>query len=601
MDSKKTQKVVVVILVVTAFLGIVGALLVYYLSVQEDADQISRDQREFCACIKAYTTPECNDCNCTQIESQALESSIAEVINNNCPLDCGSEPQEENQEIIECLIPQVRESNCHSISIRNSNTRELLTPPIPAESPVLITANFVPRKTGDEEENFTRYVFVINGVSTEINANEIPSTMINDQKTYVPEIEFDNFQDVDTLTVQAVGYSDKDPEGSSPNKYCYRRYDLTQTRGALCSNLIAETREGPTPNTTIISSLELTTPNLEQGNEVSIEFKFDHEGIESVRTENIPRNLLEEILVNEKIILEYSHLYTTPNLYVGGESLPILNANNLDTDNVSISTQLYVNNNLIDSGMCTENIALIGGTFDPDPDDPDDPDPDEPDDEDIETDLKLTMEGPQCARKAEDEDSVSRIAYRITATNNSEAEEVINNITNKLPLGFKYIGETTTINGVPTGDSILDITSIGESQELVWKNAWTIQPNSSLILEYAVNVTHNAIDGENQNEAVISPVNIPENMDNLRAEFVTIVSDDCEIDGELPDTGNLTYISFIIGLIALIFGTLVYQGKINTVDKAILYLANTKSIKKRLMTPQEYLEENILEEEEKED
>jgi hypothetical protein len=595
MDNKKTQRVVVIILVVTALLGIVGAFLVYYLSTQDDAGKdVSREQKEYCACIKAYTTPDCNDCSCTQIESQALESKIGEKVDGKCTLDCAvpeGDEEEEPQQIIECLIPQVKESNCHSVSVRDADTRSLIKPPIPTETPVLITANFVPRVIGGQEEEFTKYIFIVNGVTTEVDTSEVPSTMINEQKTFMPEIEFSDFQDIDTLTVQSVAYSDRDPDGDSSSKYCYRQYDLTQTRGTLCSSLIVDTQEGSAPYATIVDRLELNIPNLEEGVEISIDFDFDHEDLGSVKTRVIPSNLLEEILVGETIFLEYEHLYSTPELFVDGEGFPIFDNNVLNTDRVLISAQLRIDNTPVDSAMCTESIQLTTiSEAEPEEEEPDST---------IEADIQLLMEGPSCVRKAEDENSTSRTNYRITVVNNTEDAEEIRSITNKLPLGFKYVEGTTTINGTPAEDSILDLTAVGESQELIWSDDWLIQPESSLILEYGINVTTNAIDGENQNEAVVSPVNTPEDMDRLRAEVVTLVSDECVHEEELPETGNLTFISFFTGIIALIFGVLVYQGKIDIIDRTMLKLINTKAIKRRLMSTQEYFEDSILEDEDK--
>ena len=618
MDSKKTQKVVVIILVITALLGIVGAFLVYHLSTQDETIRTEREERTYCACITAYTTPDCNDCSCTQIESQALESKIGEVIDGVCTLDCdeaiATEEQEE-QEIIKCLIPQVRESNCHSVSVRDSNTRDLIVPPIPNDRPVLITANFVPRQIGGEDESFTQYVFIVNGVTHEVKPDEAPSTTINGERNYMPEIEFSNFQEVDTLTVQVMGHSDRDPDGDSPNRYCYRQYDLISARSPLCSSLTAQVQEGRTPNTVTINRLELNTPNLTQENEISIEFTFDHEDLENVRTQIIPPELLEEIMINETIFLEHTHLYSTPTLYEQGEGFPTLNSETLDSERISISAQVYVDGSAIDSNLCRENITLIT-TEEPEPEEPEpeepepeepepeEPEPEEPEPEEPEPEepiIVVAMEGPSCVVKAEDEDSISRTNYRITITNNSGEGQEITSITNKLPLGFKYVEETTTINNTLADDNILDITAIGESQELIWSDNWTIESDSSLILEYGINVTHNALDGENQNEVVVTPTTIPDDMDSLRAEFVTLVDDECEHEEELPDTGNLTYISFLVGTIALIFGVLVYQGKIDVVDRTILKLIGTKAVKKRIMSPQEYLEDSILEEEERED
>jgi len=616
MDSKKTQKIVVVILVFTALLGIVGAGLVYFLSTQDRADIRDTQTEDYCACITAYTTPTCNDCKCTQIETQALESTIGKIVDGVCSLDCETtfpeEEEGESPETINCLIPKVRPDSCHSVSVKDLNTRELIVPPIFTDRPILITATFVPTEFHGQEEEFSKFTFVINGISTDLDAQDVPTTTLDGQKVYLPELEFSNFQNIDTLTIQAIAYSNKEPDGTSPGRYCYKQYDLQQERGAFCSNLLVYTQEGHRENTLVVNQLELKTPNLLQDNEIFIEFDFDHPSLQTVTTRIIPEDLLREILVRETIFLEYDHLYSLPNLYTNESGFPVFDVADLNVDSVEISAQLYVNNMEVDSALCKQNIALVMREEPEDIEDierPEDRDIDEDEDEDMDEqdeivprpDILLTMEGPSCVTKAQDETSISRTSYRLTITNNSENPEEIMSIRNKLPLGFKYLEDTTTINRVLVSDEILELTLVGESQELIWTHGWTIQPNEALTLEYAVNVTSGALEGENQNEAVVEPANVPEDMSRLRAEFVTLVSDECEHEEDLPDTGNLTILSLAVGLLVLAFGIFIHQGKIDIINKAIYNLINTKPVKKALMPTTEYFEDSILEKEKKED
>ena len=615
MDSKKTQKIIVVILVVTALLGIIGAILVYYLSTEDRTglfgpDRKMVEEKEYCACITAYTTATCNDCSCTQIETQTLEAQIGEIIDGVCSLDCDvtSAPSEEPEQMINCLIPNVKGDSCHSVSVRDIDTRDLIIPPIRTERPIIITVNFVPKYFGEQQEEFTKFSFIINGERTELNANEVPTTVINGKETYIPELEFSNFQDIDTLTIQATSSSDKEFADGTPGRYCYKQYDLYQQRGPFCSGLVAYTQEGTRPNSTVVNRLEMRTPNLRRNSDIEIEFNFNHRDIANVRTNTIPQSLLEEMLVNETIFLEYQDLYSTPTLFVNETGFPALDSTALNASTIRITAQLYVDNTPVDSNLCGENLDLLSSGDDTRIDDgrgevrDDDEDDyirdDDEDDEDIvRPDLELIMEGPSCVRKAPDENSVSRTNYRITIRNNSDTTQEIEAIRNKLPLGFRYIENTTSINRVLVSDNIQEITSVGESQDILWSNNWEIQPDTALVLEYGVNVTNRALDGENQNEAVATPINIPEDMSRLRAEVVTLVSDECVHEEDLPETGNLTFLSFATGILVLIFGILIYQGRIGVVDQTILKLINARIVKKNLL-PKEYFEESILEKEE---
>ncbi len=577
MDTKKTQKIVVVVLVVTALLGIVGALLVYYLSIDDVRDIDIDDKKEYCACITAYTTPDCNDCSCTRIENQALDSKIGEVVDGSCTLDCNEAlpEQEEKEETIECLIKNVRLDSCHSVNVRDTETRELIIPPVPVDRPVLVSGTFVPKEIGGEVEDFTGFKFIINGVTQEVDVEEVNTTNINGQETYIPEIEFSNFQDASTLTVQAISYSDRDPEGGSPNKYCHRKYDLTTDKTPVCTGMTAQETAGEEPNTTIIERIELNTPSLIAQENISIEFIFDSDEINNVNMEEIP----EEALADETITLEYEDLYATPELYVREEGFPVLDANILSDDIVEISAQIFVNDALIDTNLCRDNIELLTeAEIDPDPD------PDQ---------VTLTIEGHSCIRPVDEEDEESRANYRITVINESETQENITEITAYLPLGFRYANNSTVINGTSVEDDILELTSLGESQELSWTGDWTVSEQSSFTLEYGVDVTAITVEGNNYTEARVMPI-------NETAEFVTEVSQECELDEGLPETGIIRITSLIIGITILIIGLLTYQGKLNSVNQALFKVTNTKAFKKTTMSPQDYFEDSILEKEEKE-
>ena len=623
MDSKKTQKIVVVVLIITALLGIAGALLVYYLSTKDKKDIQQTDVAEYCACITAYTTSSCSDCFCNEIETQTLESQIGEVRNGVCSLECPAteviegEEEVEDSGVIKCLIPKVKADTCHSVTIRDSQTRELITPPINVDKPILISATFVPGEFNGEEEVFTKFVFVINGESTEIEADKAPSTLVDGTKTYLPEFEFSSFEDINTLTIQATAYSNKEPNGATAGKYCYKQYDLQQEQGAFCSDMAVNIGEGVTPNSAVVNLIELKTPGVTKEDNVSIEFAFNHQNLRTVKTKNLPQNIIDEILVNETLFLEYEHLYSTPSLFAEGESFPKFDSENVDVNALRISATVFLDNTALDSSLCTDNVFFSWEPVEtPDPD-PTDIGEDDDDDDTEKPEIQVAMTGSTCVKTAKNETDLNRTNYTITITNNSDTAQELKSITNKLPLGFRYLEDTTEINKTAETDEILEVTSVGESQELAWSDTWWIQSQESLTLEYGVNVTTKALEGSNQNEVVVTPVNIPEDMSKLRAEFVTSVAANCQTetetppptdtdptepetdpDEDLPETGLLPIVTFGVGILALIFGLLVHYGKISVIDSAILKVINAKIIKKNFM-PIEYFEESILEKEEK--
>jgi hypothetical protein len=615
MGNKKTQTIVVIILIITAILGIAGAAFVYYLSTKDQVDPTTQREREqYCACITAYTTPECNDCSCTQIEAQTLEAKLGEIVDGVCSLDCESTvivEEEEEEEItstnnlIQCLIPSVPSNSCHSVSVNDLSTRELLVPPIIATQDVIISAKFLPEKYNNEVEEFNKFVFIVNGIRTELDAEDVPSKLEDGERTYLPEIEFSNFENVDTLTIQASATSDKNPDGGSLGKYCYKQYNLEQGRPPLCSALEVYTRDGATENITLINQLKVRIPNLVDGSQISIEFSFDDDAIPNIRTNNIPDELLEEMLVNDILVFEYEHLYPTDeyaDLYAQGSGFPTFDSNIMNTDVIRTSAQVYVNNNAVDSTLCTSNIYLSDVTQ-PEEEEERDEEEERPDSELTEqADIFVSMEGPNCVAKAANVNSTKIATYKVNVKNNSSTSENITNITTKLPQGFKYIENSSKIDRATISDSLLTVTPVGQSEELKWANTWTIPANSTLTLEYSVNVSHLALDGVNQSESVVTPVNIPEDTSTLRAEFVTTISATCEDtppDTTLPETGNWTIITFIVGMFVVLFGTLVYKGKIGILDRMMLNIIGSKAVKKRFM-PIEYFEESIIEKEEKE-
>jgi len=174
-----------------------------------------------------------------------------------------------------------------------------------------------------------------------------------------------------------------------------------------------------------------------------------------------------------------------------------------------------------------------------------------------------------------------------------------------LPLGFTYTTESSTLNDSAIADSMfVTITDVGDSQEIVWEpqTSWSVAPGDTLTIAFKSIAGDNAITGENLNEVIITPTEIPDDPSTLRTSTEIIVAQDCDdiqIDGT-PQTGifDTTIGRIVVGIIITLFGLIIYNS--NQGNRLAHMIINSAPYKDAEMTsyrifrPKKYFEAKIL-------
>jgi uncharacterized repeat protein (TIGR01451 family) len=199
--------------------------------------------------------------------------------------------------------------------------------------------------------------------------------------------------------------------------------------------------------------------------------------------------------------------------------------------------------------------------------------------------------------------------FTISITNNSDTTDTIESIKNKLPLGFTYISGSSTLNDDPIADSVFVTTSnVGDSQEIVWEpqDSWSITAGGTLTITFEATAGSEALSGDNLNEVIITPTEIPEDPSTLRTSVELTVAQDCDnIDAEsTPETGifDTTIGKISVGIGIFLLGIIIYNS--NQGNRLAHMILNSGAYKNAEMTsykifnPKRYFEETILQKKE---
>ena len=209
----------------------------------------------------------------------------------------------------------------------------------------------------------------------------------------------------------------------------------------------------------------------------------------------------------------------------------------------------------------------------------------------------------------------NRVTFTINITNGAENSQTIKSIKNKLPLGFTYVLGSTRINSVSVTDiNYFKSTDIGDTKELVWASSggWAISAGQSLSLVFSAEVGPNAITGQNTNEVVIEPEQVPVDPNNLRAEIIVNVEQACnpiapgeeddntEKPPKIPDTGifDTTLARVVLGLLIVAVGWYLYTKPFGQI--VAKKFVNSEVYKEAEMTswrifkPKKYFEESTV-------
>ena len=207
------------------------------------------------------------------------------------------------------------------------------------------------------------------------------------------------------------------------------------------------------------------------------------------------------------------------------------------------------------------------------------------------------------------------VTFTLTSTNRGTISQGITSVKDKLPLGFTYVANSSKINNVVVTDSnYVTVSTIGSTQEIVWTKTepWIVNSNQALTITFNAIAGGSALTGENTNEVILTPQQIPADPSSLRATVTLLVQQDCDNpeeeipevpvnpDEDIPQTGIFDSVisKVILGILTITFGWYIYSKPSGRVlaEKLI----ETPAFKGAEMTtwkifkPKKYFEEKII-------
>jgi uncharacterized repeat protein (TIGR01451 family) len=300
-------------------------------------------------------------------------------------------------------------------------------------------------------------------------------------------------------------------------------------------------------------------------------------------------------------------LYDASN-FSEGNSFALLNQYEGD---IEITAEVIQDGNSL--GSATNSIKLEEKAEDTPGEEPEEPEqPEEPKEPEEPIEQPEVPASAFSITKESSESCVERVSpnntttFTITISNNAQVADTIESIKDKLPFGFTYVASSSKLNGSAIADSVFVTTNnVGESQEIVWEpeDKWSIAAGGTLTIQFDALAGSNALTGDNLNEVILTPTEIPEDPSTLRTSVELIVAQDCDdIDtSSTPSTGifDTTVGRIAVGIATILIGLIIYntnQG--NRLAHSIINSGAYKSAEMtsyKIFNPKKYFEEKILE------
>ncbi|MDD3474533.1 MAG: hypothetical protein PHP08_01350 [Candidatus Dojkabacteria bacterium] len=576
--SKKTIKVLLIFLAIL-ILGLIGAVVYFYLS--GDIFQ-AEEEEEIITCGCYYVDPQVtNSCTDTQ---RAFKFNTSKGTLQECSATCSTDdlstsslysttPQDS---YLICTTKNIPSTACSAMEITTEDGL-IVTGKIQPDETILVTATF-------DSDSYTDPKFLINNVPTEpdtVNGNVITKTIS------------DLGEDNSTLQISAQAINSTGDTVTSI--ICKRLIEITTTAKAGVSSLVLDTYTEN--NQTKVLSAIINAAGLED-TDTTVKFSFENNTL--TMTDGF-----ELDPTRGRISITEVELYDEDN-FSGTDSFALLSQY---TGEIEVTAEIIQDSNSL--GSATTTITLDETEDTTDQDTTDTTDSTDQDTTDETTDDETTVEESLFSvSKTSSETCLERVSpdntttFTITVTNERDSTDTIESIKDKLPLGFTYVSGSSKLNGNAIADSVfVTTTDVGESQEIVWapEDSWSITSNGTLTIEFNAIAGSNSLTGDNLNEVIVTPTEIPEDPSTLRASVEVIVAQDCDdIDTSVPQTGifDTTIGRIAVGIGIILIGIIIYNT--NQGNKLAHFIINTNAYKDAEMTsykifnPKRYFEEKIL-------
>ena len=583
--TKKSNKVVKILLIIAGVLGLILILVAIYFYGIKPATEKEVIADKTCTCYlidPAVTTDECQDprkgFNFTQTTVKGDEAcpkcSTSKV--DTSQLNTATDPKL----FVSCPLQNLQDLRCKLMTITDKDGK-IITGQIAPGEEITVEATF--------DKKYINPHFTINSTTEE------PDTISEDGLTI--KKSFTNFTGT---SADIVATADEGSGALINSPLCKRIVSISQQASARVNGLQLTKRIEEKLNK--VSKATLKVSNLKESENLNIEFSFDNQQFANL---SLVKGLAYDGGKNEITIIEQD-LYNSENF---SNNLSFEQLDNF-VGTVEVTAKLQDGESVL--GEATASLTFDEIT-DETPKEEEKPAEEIPEENIEESDFKVTGSANlSCLERVAPN---NRVTFTINITNGAENSQTIKSIKNKLPLGFTYVLGSTRINSVSVTDiNYFKSTDIGETKELVWASSggWAISAGQSLSLVFSAEVGPNAITGQNTNEVVIEPEQVPVDPNNLRAEIIVNVEQACnpiapgeeddntEKPPKIPDTGifDTTLARVVLGLLIVAVGWYLYTKPFGQI--VAKKFVNSEVYKEAEMTswrifkPKKYFEENTV-------
>jgi len=466
-----------------------------------------------------------------------------------------------------CTVKSISDTRCENMILKNQDDK-------------IITGRVKPTDKINAEATFDKSTYV--DYSFKVNSESSSPDKVDGNKI-TKEITPPN--GVTSIEIIATA---KDTQGEQINSIICRRVVDVETTGTTTVTGMTAVTEQQSDGKTKISQISISVGQLSSEN-VKIRFSFEPEFATLTAIDGITIEPTKGTIEMSKLDLYDSKNFSTDsfnilNDYIGG---------------LKIIADVFVNDSNIGSASTTVTFSSTTPTETPTTEEQETL----PDSQKSNFTATKTV-GKSCIQKT---DGTNSVTYTISVKNDKNTQDQISSIKDKLPLGFVYTINSSIINGTATNDSdIIGITTVGDTQEIVWEPStpWSIESGKALTIVFQATAGPKSLIGQNLNEIIVNPVQIPLNPSTLRSQVNIIVAEDCtnitDEEKEIPKTG--IFDSFIgritLGIFIIIIGWLIYvrpEGALLS-EKIITSKAydDIQYRKHRITNPKRYFEEKIL-------
>jgi len=575
--KKRTSKTVKILLIITGILGLaLIAVAIYFYSIA-DTSKDNEIKQTTCGCyyIDPSVVSECGD-----PKRGFLFETVTVPSTQTCKASCSTSKLSVNilnspteQDLYQiCQLQSIQDSRCTEMIIKDS-TGKIVTGKVTANDVLSVEAKF--------NQEYIDYQFIVN------NETKLPDTTSEDKLTITKSLA--DLSGITTLNIVATGKTSTGEQINSP--LCRRLIEVSQDGVKNVSGIQIQTR---TVDAKLkLSKIKINASNITNSAKVTLRFSFSN---------NFPAlSMKEGFTVDAKkgeIEIVEQDLYNSSN-FTESKSFSQLD---------SQKGELTITATVLESGKSLGS-ASKAVLFPETSSNTENPDPSTTEESSF-TVTKTASE--QCVERVAPNNSVT---FTLTSTNRGTISQGVTSIKDKLPLGFTYVTNSSKINNVVVTDSnYVTVSTVGSTQEIVWTKTepWIVNSNQALTITFNAIASGSALTGENTNEVILTPQQIPADPSSLRATVKLLVQQDCDNaeeeipevpvdpDDDIPQTGIFDSIisKVILGILTITFGWYIYSkpsGRI-LAEKLI----ETPAFKEaemstwRIFKPRKYFEEKLI-------